>query len=41
MVHPGRGEVWRERELANCTSSKTRALLEQNNIELVNFTQIS
>lgn len=41
MVHPGRGETWREKELAHCISSKTRASLEQNNIELVNFTQLS
>jgi predicted glycoside hydrolase/deacetylase ChbG (UPF0249 family) len=41
MVHPGIGEAWREKELALCTSTKTRALLEQNNIQLVNFTELS
>jgi predicted glycoside hydrolase/deacetylase ChbG (UPF0249 family) len=38
MVHPGKGEDWREKELAHCTSADTRALLTKNHIELVNFT---
>ena len=41
MVHPGKGEAWREIELAQCTSSHTRSLLEKNHIELINFTQLS
>jgi len=41
MVHPGKGEVWREKELAHCTSAQTRTLLEKNHIELINFSQLS
>ena len=40
MVHPGKGEPWREKELEHCTSAKTRALLEKNKITLANFSQI-
>ena len=40
MVHPGKGEAWREKELAHCTSSQTRTLLEKNHIELMTFTQL-
>jgi len=40
MVHPGKGEDWREKELAHCTSTPTRSLLEKNNIQLVNFTEL-
>lgn len=40
MVHPGKGEAWREKELVHCTSTQTRALLEKNQIELVNFIQL-
>jgi predicted glycoside hydrolase/deacetylase ChbG (UPF0249 family) len=41
MVHPGKGEEWREKELLHCTSSKTRAMLDNNNIQLINFTELS
>jgi len=41
MVHPGKGEAWREKELAHCVSAHTRSLLEKNDIGLVNFTQLS
>jgi predicted glycoside hydrolase/deacetylase ChbG (UPF0249 family) len=40
MVHPGRGEAWREVELAHCCDPKTRALLEQNGIQLCTFAQL-
>ena len=40
MVHPGKQEPWRERELQHCTSPETRKLLEKNQIELVNFSQL-
>ncbi len=41
MVHPGKGEAWREKELAHCTSAETRALLGNNNIELANFNELA
>jgi predicted glycoside hydrolase/deacetylase ChbG (UPF0249 family) len=41
MVHPGIGEAWREKELAHCVSAQTRERLEQNQIELVNFSELS
>jgi chitin disaccharide deacetylase len=41
MVHPGKGEAWREKELAYCTSPETRVLIDGNRIELVNFAQLS
>jgi predicted glycoside hydrolase/deacetylase ChbG (UPF0249 family) len=41
MVHPGKTEPWRERELAHCSSPQTRSLLEKNGIQLANFTQLS
>ncbi len=41
MVHPGKEEDWREKELAHCTSSQTRAALQSNHIQLVNFTELS
>jgi predicted glycoside hydrolase/deacetylase ChbG (UPF0249 family) len=41
MVHPGKGEAWREQELTHCTSTQTRDLIEKNKIELVNFLQLS
>ena len=41
MVHPGKGEAWREKELAHCTASQTRSLLGKNRIELINYAQLS
>lgn len=41
MVHPGKGEAWREKELTHCTSSETLALLKKNDIECVNFAALS
>jgi predicted glycoside hydrolase/deacetylase ChbG (UPF0249 family) len=40
MVHPGKGEAWRERELSHCCSPETRAALDKNGIELANFSQL-
>lgn len=40
MVHPGKGEAWRERELAHCTDAKVREALTEKQISLVNFTGI-
>jgi len=37
MVHPGKGEPWRERELELCTSPKVRQEIEKRGIELCNF----
>jgi len=37
MVHPGKGEPWREKELAHCTSPKVRDELKTRGIELVTF----
>jgi predicted glycoside hydrolase/deacetylase ChbG (UPF0249 family) len=37
MVHPGKGEAWREKELARCTSAQTRESLERHEIRLVRF----
>ncbi len=40
MVHPGKGEAWREKELVHCTSADTKARLEKNGIELATFARI-
>ncbi len=40
MVHPGKGEPWREKELTHCTSSQTRDRLTQNGITLATFAEI-
>jgi predicted glycoside hydrolase/deacetylase ChbG (UPF0249 family) len=37
MVHPGKGENWRERELAQCTSPNVRQELNSRGVELINF----
>jgi predicted glycoside hydrolase/deacetylase ChbG (UPF0249 family) len=37
MVHPGKGEAWRERELAHCCSEQVRAELQSRRIKLANF----
>jgi chitin disaccharide deacetylase len=41
MVHPGKGEPWRERELAHCTSSEVRRLLAEQSIDLSTFDALS
>lgn len=40
MVHPGKGEAWREQELVHCISPQTRSLLKERDIQLVNFGQL-
>lgn len=40
MVHPGRGEAWRERELDHCLSVQGRGDLQKRQIELVTFAQL-
>jgi predicted glycoside hydrolase/deacetylase ChbG (UPF0249 family) len=41
MVHPGKGEPWRERELEHCCSPHIRADLKKRQVELVPFAQLS
>jgi hypothetical protein len=40
MVHPGRGEAWRERELDHCLSVQIRDELKKQQIELATFAQL-
>lgn len=40
MVHPGKGEPWRERELEHCIDPKTREQLKKHQIELATFAQL-
>ena len=40
MVHPGKGEAWRERELEHCVSPKIRQDLQTHQIELATFGQL-
>ena len=40
MVHPGKGEAWREKELAHCVSPTVRKKLKQQHIELATFAQL-
>lgn len=37
MVHPGKGETWRERELQHCQSSDVREKLKSRSIALATF----
>lgn len=41
MVHPGKGESWREKELEHCTSSSIRHLLQENHIQLTTFNDLA
>jgi chitin disaccharide deacetylase len=41
MVHPGKGETWRERELQHCTSAEIRQRLKEKNIQLCTFSELS
>ena len=41
MVHPGKGEPWRERELAHCVSNKIRDEIKACGVELVTFAELS
>lgn len=41
MVHPGKGEPWRERELEHCKDPAIRRELSGRGIELVSFAAIS
>jgi len=41
MTHPGKGEAWRQRELDFLLSDRWKALLDQNNVELVSFRDIA
>jgi hypothetical protein len=40
MVHPGKGESWRERELDHCLSVQVRNDLKKHQIELATFAQL-
>lgn len=40
MVHPGKGESWRERELDRCLSVPVREDLKKHQIELATFAQL-
>jgi hypothetical protein len=40
MVHPGKGEAWREKELEHCLSGKVRDDLDHHRIERVTFAQL-
>ncbi len=40
MVHPGKGEAWREQELAHCIAPETREKLTSRSIDLVTFAQL-
>ncbi len=40
MVHPGKGEAWREQEMAHCLDPKLREELQKRKIELATFTQL-
>jgi hypothetical protein len=40
MVHPGKEEAWREKELAHCVSSKVREDIRKQQIELATFAQL-
>lgn len=37
MVHPGKGEAWRERELSHCISPEVRQNIVKSGATLVNF----
>jgi len=41
MVHPGKNEPWRERELQHCLSADVRRELAARGVELVNFSGLS
>ncbi len=41
MVHPGKGESWRERELEHCCSPKVRSELKARGVELSTFDLVS
>jgi len=40
MVHPGKGEPWREKELTHCVSPSVRDELKKRQIDLVSFSQL-
>jgi len=40
MVHPGKGESWRERELEHCVSPQIRQELKARQVVLVTFAQL-
>ncbi len=40
MVHPGRGEEWRERELAHCQSAAVLAEIKKQNVQLATFAEL-
>jgi len=40
MVHPGKGEPWREKELSHCVSPKIREELKTRSVELIDFAQL-
>ncbi len=40
MVHPGKGEPWREKELSHCTSSAIREELKNRDITLATFAEL-
>ncbi len=40
MVHPGKGEAWRERELEHCLNPSFREELRKRKIELASFAQL-
>ena len=40
MVHPGKVESWRERELALCISPEVRSNIEKQNVKLCTFAEL-
>jgi predicted glycoside hydrolase/deacetylase ChbG (UPF0249 family) len=40
MVHPGKGEPWRERELEHCCSPRIRDELKKQQVELATFAEL-
>ena len=40
MIHPGKGEAWREKELKHCVSADVRDKFKQQQIELATFAQL-
>ena len=41
MVHPGKGEAWRERELDHCLAADVRRKLQTSGVALKNFSSLS
>lgn len=41
MTHPGKDEAWRKRELEFLISARWKALIEQNNVKLISFRDLT